>query len=59
MFHYLPLHLAPAAAPWGFRAGMCPITENASDRLVRLPFFTTMSEPEQQRVIDAVRSFTA
>ena len=57
VFHYLPLHLAPAAARWASRQGPCPVTENVSDRLVRLPFFTTMTPETQSRVIDAVLSF--
>jgi dTDP-4-amino-4,6-dideoxygalactose transaminase len=59
VFHYLPLHLAPAAARWGGRAGQCPVTEQASDRLVRLPFFATMTPEIQSRVIEAVTSFRA
>jgi len=57
VFHYLPLHLAPMAAMWHSRPGLCPVTENASDRLVRLPFFTTMKADVQTQVIDAVTSF--
>jgi dTDP-4-amino-4,6-dideoxygalactose transaminase len=58
VFHYLPLHLAPAAARWNLRPGLCPVTERVSERLARLPFFTTMSAADQQRVIDAVSSFS-
>jgi dTDP-4-amino-4,6-dideoxygalactose transaminase len=57
VFHYLPLHLSPAAAPWGLKAGHCPVTENVSDRLVRLPFFTTMTSDIQSRVVEAVSCF--
>jgi len=59
VFHYLPLHLAPMAAQWHGRVGQCPVTERTSDRLARLPFFTTMSPDVQARVIDAVTSFRA
>jgi len=57
VFHYLPLHLAPMGAAASTPPGGCPITEDVSDRLVRLPFFTTMTSSEQSRVIDAVTSF--
>jgi dTDP-4-amino-4,6-dideoxygalactose transaminase len=57
VFHYLPLHLSPAAAPWQLKPGHCPVTENISDRLVRLPFFTTMTPEIQARVIEAVTCF--
>lgn len=57
VFHYLPLHLSPMGLAAGGVAGSCPVTEARCDRLVRLPFFTDMSEREQEQVIDAVRAF--
>lgn len=57
IFHYLPLHLSEKGRELGGRPGECPVTENVSDRLVRLPLFASLSEGEQQRVIDAVCSF--
>jgi dTDP-4-amino-4,6-dideoxygalactose transaminase len=56
VFHYLPLHLSEMGRRLGGRDGDCPITESVSDRLVRLPFYTGLSESDQDRVIDAVRS---
>ncbi len=57
VFHYLPLHLSAMGRKFGGRAGDCPVTESVSDRLVRLPLYTSMSSEEQGRVIDAVLSF--
>src|SRR5262249_10539767 len=57
VFHYLPLHLSPMGLRFGEQQGDCPVTENLSDRLLRLPFFTGMSSSEQNQVIDAVRAF--
>ena len=57
VFHYLPLHLSNYAERWGGRVGDCPIAEQSSDRLLRLPFFTTMSEAMQLRVISTIREF--
>ncbi len=57
VFHYLPLHLAPVSAQWNYAKGHCPVTELVSDQLVRLPFFTSLTTTDQQRVIDAVLSF--
>jgi len=57
VFHYLPLHLSPMGVRFGGRQGDYPVTENLSDRLLRLPFFTGMSSWDQSQVIDAVRSF--
>jgi dTDP-4-amino-4,6-dideoxygalactose transaminase len=56
VFHYLPLHLSEMGRRWGGRPGQCPVSESVSDRLVRLPFYTALSEEDQDRVIDAVRS---
>lgn len=56
VFHYLPLHLSEMGRRWGGRAGDCPVTESVSERLVRLPFYTGLSETDQNRVIDAVQS---
>jgi dTDP-4-amino-4,6-dideoxygalactose transaminase len=54
VFHYLPLHLSEHAARWGGKPGDCPVSESVSDRLVRLPFFTSMTEEQQERVIDTI-----
>ena len=56
VFHYLPLHLSPMGLHFGGRPGDCPVTEDLSDRLLRFPFFTGMSDSEQSQVIDAVRA---
>jgi len=58
VFHYLPLHLSAMGKTFGGRVGDCPVTESISDRLVRLPLYTSMTREEQDRVIDAVLSFS-
>ena len=57
VFHYLPLHLSDMGRRFGGRPGQCPVTEDVSDRLVRLPFYTTLSEPDQELVLETVRGF--
>jgi dTDP-4-amino-4,6-dideoxygalactose transaminase len=57
VFHYLPLHLSEMGLALGGRKGQCPVTEDVSERLLRLPFFTGLRESEQARVIDAVLAF--
>jgi dTDP-4-amino-4,6-dideoxygalactose transaminase len=57
VFHYLPLHLSEYAARWGGKAGDCPVTEDVSDRLLRLPFYNQLSEGQQTRVIEALLTF--
>lgn len=63
VFHYLPLHRSSFAesrelGAWSReQKAECPVTEDVSDRLVRLPFYTSMTVEEQGKVIDVVRSF--
>ena len=57
VFHYLPLHLSEYGRRWGGRPGDCPVTEDLSDRLLRLPFFNVLAEADQVRVIEALRAF--
>lgn len=57
VFHYLPLHTSEMGLRFGGKAGDCPVTEQVSDRLIRLPFYNELSHQEQQTVIDAVLDF--
>jgi dTDP-4-amino-4,6-dideoxygalactose transaminase len=57
VFHYVPLHLSAMGQRFGAQAGDCPVTEEYSDRLLRLPFFNDLQPGEQRRVIDRVRAF--
>lgn len=57
VFHYLPLHLSKMGQLFGGRQGDCPITESVSDRLVRLPFYNTITEIEQSCVVEAILEF--
>lgn len=57
VFHYLPLHLSEMGRKCGGKPGDCPVAEDLSDRLVRLPFYTSLSEEDQSKVIAAVQEF--
>jgi len=57
VFHYLPLHVSPMGQRFGGKVGDCPVTEDVSDRLVRLPFYNTLTEAEQTSVIRAILDF--
>jgi dTDP-4-amino-4,6-dideoxygalactose transaminase len=59
VFHYLPLHLSPMGRQMGGQPGQCPVTEDISDRLLRLPFYTALSEDDQAYVIEAVTEYGA
>jgi dTDP-4-amino-4,6-dideoxygalactose transaminase len=57
VFHYLPLHLSEMGQQFGGKPGDCPVTEDISDRLLRLPFYNNLAEDEQAQVIAALCSF--
>jgi len=57
VFHYVPLHLSPMGRRFGRVSGGCPVTEDVSVRLLRLPFYNNMTTDEHDRIIDAVVSF--
>jgi perosamine synthetase len=53
---YLPsVHLQPYMRErYGFREGMCPVSEDASARTLALPFFPQLTRGDQERVVDAL-----
>ena len=57
VFHYLPLHLSEMGQRFGGKIGDCPVTEQASDRLIRLPFHNSLTGAEQEQVIDLLQEF--
>ena len=59
VFHYVPLHLSDMGRRFGAQPGDCPLTENISERLLRLPFYNDLTEKDQARVVSAVTEFRA
>lgn len=57
VFHYIPLHSAPAGQAHGYFYGEDRYTTKDSERLVRLPLYYGMTSVEQNIVIDVVKSF--
>jgi dTDP-4-amino-4,6-dideoxygalactose transaminase len=57
VFHYLPLHLSKMGQSFGGKEGDCPVTESVSERLLRLPFYNTLTKGELTRVVDAMEKF--
>ncbi|MCR5124973.1 MAG: dTDP-4-amino-4,6-dideoxygalactose transaminase [Treponema sp.] len=57
VFHYIPLHSAPAGQKFGRFDGKDEITTQYSERLVRLPLYFGLTESDQQKVIDTVLEF--
>ena len=59
VFHYVPLHSAPAGLRFGRFHGEDKYTTADSDRLVRLPMYYGLSEEDRNTVIKAVKEFYA
>ena len=54
VFHYVPLHSSPAGQRFGRVHGSLQITDDASERLVRLPLWIGMDDADVDRVATAV-----
>jgi dTDP-4-amino-4,6-dideoxygalactose transaminase len=59
VFHYLPLHISKMGLRFGFKLGDCPVTEDISNRLLRLPIYNDLTTQEQAWVITCIREFKA
>lgn len=53
-FHYVPLHSAPGGRRFAARPTDCPVTDDVSGRLIRLPFYNTLTPAEMDRVVEAL-----
>jgi dTDP-4-amino-4,6-dideoxygalactose transaminase len=54
VFHYVPLHSSPAGLRHCRTSGQLPVTDDVSERLVRLPLWAGMTAEQVEQVIDAV-----
>ena len=54
VFHYLPLHLSPMGQRMGGRPGACPVSEEKSGRLLRLPFYNSLGLGDQDKVVQGI-----
>jgi dTDP-4-amino-4,6-dideoxygalactose transaminase len=57
VFHYVPLHLSTAGKRFAARESVCPVSEEMSARLLRLPFYNDITADEQERVVSALVSY--
>lgn len=55
VFHYVPLHLSAMGLKFGARE--CPVTEDLSSRLLRLPFYNDLTEDDQAHVVGLIKDF--
>ncbi len=57
VFHYVPLHTSKMGRQFGYTEADCPVTQDVSRRLVRLPFYNDLTEADQMHVIEQIRVF--
>ena len=57
VFHYVPLHSAPAGKKFGRFAGEDKYTTSDSDKVVRLPMYYNMDDGDLKRVINKTIEF--
>ncbi len=57
VFHYQPLHLSEMGVHFGGRSGQCPVAEDVSERVLRLPFYNGLTSAEQGEVIETIREY--
>jgi len=54
----MPVHLQPAYAHLGYKAGDLPVTESLANDWLSLPLYPEMSDADVATVIDAVNLTT-
>ena len=54
VFHYVPLHSSPAGKRYGRVHGDLDVTNQQSERMVRLPLWVGLSDEQQYRVVDVL-----
>ena len=59
IFHYVPLHSSPAGVKYGRVGSAMKVTDDISDRLLRLPLYFEMTDADVDRVIDVLSLFFA
>lgn len=57
VFHYIPLHSAPAGLLHGRALGQLPVTDDISGRLLRLPMHSNMNHEDVNTVCSAIKEF--
>jgi dTDP-4-amino-4,6-dideoxygalactose transaminase len=57
VFHYVPLHSSPIGRKLGCASRELPVTDSASARLIRLPFYYTITAEEQAEVVREITTY--
>ena len=57
VFHYIPLHTAPAGIKYGRFNGEDKYTTKESDRLLRLPMYYNLQKEDAEKVVQTIKDF--
>ena len=57
VFHYIPLHTAPAGKEYGRFHGEDKYTTKESERIIRLPMYYELDEQDAEKVMDLIHTF--
>ena len=57
VFHYIPLHTAPAGKEYGRFHGEDKYTTKESERIIRLPMYYELDEQDSKKVMDLIHTF--
>jgi dTDP-4-amino-4,6-dideoxygalactose transaminase len=52
-FHFVPLHDSPGGRRFAARDIPCPVSEDVSRRVLRLPFYTDITDADVEEVVEA------
>jgi dTDP-4-amino-4,6-dideoxygalactose transaminase len=58
VFHYVPLHSSDMGRKCATCETSCPVTDDVSARMLRLPFYNDLTEGEQGRVVSEIAAFS-
>lgn len=59
VFHYIPLHSSPAGIRYGKTHGSLDVTDDISERLIRLPLWIDLTLEQQDRVVEMLKLHTS
>ena len=57
VFHYVPLHTAPAGKKFGRFNGEDKYTTKESERLLRLPMYYNLKQEDAEKVVNTIKKF--
>ena len=55
VFHYVPLHTSPAGKKYGRLSAQALVTQNVSERILRLPLFIGLTARQQSMIANLLR----